>query len=104
MTATERKWFKRSRSLLLKPAQELAEAEKDLFATMLEKSDAIRTAYVLKEGFYTYVLSPKDKETAGVALSKWMEEAKKGGQKEWRYCLRACKNWFEEITNSFDYP
>ncbi len=104
MTATERKWFKRSRSLLKKPAKDLTEAEKSLVATMLEKSDAIRTAYVLKEGFYTYVLSQKDKETASVALSKWMEEAKKGGQREWRYCLRAYTNWFEEITNSFDYP
>lgn len=75
-----------------------------MVATMFEKSDAIRTAYVLKEGFYTYVLSRNDKETAAIALSKWMEEAKKGGQREWCYCLRAYTNWFEEITNSFDYP
>ena len=104
MTATERKWFKRSRSLLKKPAQKLTEIEKGLVATMLEKSDVIRTAYVLKEGFYTYVLSQKNKETAASALLTWMEEARKSGLKEWRYCLRAYKNWFDEITNSFDYP
>ena len=53
MTVTERKWFKRSCSLLKKPAKHLTEEEKNLVATMLEKSDAIRTAYILKEGFYT---------------------------------------------------
>ncbi|WP_409334950.1 transposase [Aedoeadaptatus coxii] len=26
------------------------------------------------------------------------------GQKECRYCLRAYRNWFDEITNSFDCP
>lgn len=30
--------------------------------------------------------------------------AEKSGQKEWRYCLRAYRNWFVEITNSFDCP
>lgn len=30
--------------------------------------------------------------------------AEKSGQKEWRYCLRAYRNRFEEITNSFNYP
>ncbi len=104
MTAMERKWFKRSRSLLKKPAQKLTAEEKDLVTTMLEQSEAIRTAYVLKEGFYSYVLSQKNKETAATALSTWMEEAKKGGQREWRYCLNAYTNWFKEITNSFDYP
>ncbi|KXB68157.1 transposase [Aedoeadaptatus coxii] len=104
MTVTERKWFKRSRSLLKKPAQNLTETEKGLVATMLEKSDAIRTAYILKEGFYTYVLSQQNKEAAATALSTWIEEAKKSGLKEWRYCLRAYRNWFDEITNSFNYP
>ena len=104
MTVTERKWFKRSRSLLKKPAQNLTETEKGLVATMLEKSDAIRTAYILKEGFYTYVLSQQNKEAAATALSTWIEEVKKSGLKEWRYCLRAYRNWFDEITNSFNYP
>ena len=104
MTVTERKWFKRSRSLLKKPAQNLTETEKGLVATMLEKSDAIRTAYILKEGFYTYVLSQQNKTSAMTALRQWMDDAEKSGQKEWRYCLRAYRNWFEEITNSFDYP
>ena len=104
MTVTERKWFKRSRSLLKKTAKHLTEDEKNLVATMLEKSDAIRTAYILKEGFYTYVLSQQNKTSAMTALRQWMDDAEKSGQKEWRYCLRAYRNWFEEITNSFDYP
>lgn len=104
MTVTERKWFKRSRSLLKKPAKHLTEDEKNLVATMLEKSDAIRTAYILKEGFYTYVLSQHNKTSAMTALRQWMDDAEKSGQKEWRYCLRAYRNWFDEITNSFDYP
>ena len=74
MTVTERKWFKRSRSLLKKPAKHLTEEEKNLVATMLEKSDAIRTAYILKECFYIYVLS-QQKTSAMTALMQWMEEA-----------------------------
>lgn len=32
------------------------------------------------------------------------DNAERSGQKEWRYCLRAYRNWFDEITNSFDCP
>lgn len=32
------------------------------------------------------------------------DDAERSGQKEWRYCLRAYRNWFDEITNSFDCP
>ncbi|KXB65795.1 hypothetical protein HMPREF1863_01269 [Aedoeadaptatus coxii] len=42
MTITERKLFKRSRSLLKKAAQNLTETEKGLVAAMHEKSDSIR--------------------------------------------------------------
>ena len=82
MTVTERKWFKRSCSLLKKPAKHLTEDEKNLVATMLEKSDAIRTAYILKEGFYTYVLSQQNKTSTMTALRQWIDDAETSRQKE----------------------
>ena len=78
MTVTERKQFKKSHSLLKKPTKNLTEDEKFVVAILFKTSDAIRTAYILKEGFT--VLSHQ-KISAMTALTQWMEEAKKAVKK-----------------------
>lgn len=67
-------------------------------------NDEIRKAYQLKELFYEYVLTQLNKEKAEIALKDWIRRAKLFSQKEWYFCIRAFKNWFDEITNSFNYP
>ena len=74
MTVTERKQFKKSHSLLKKPTKNLTEDEKFVVAILFKTSDAIRTAYILKEGFT--VLSHQ-KISAMTALTQWMEDAEK---------------------------
>lgn len=50
--ATKRKWFKRSRYLLLKPEYKLTYEDKIELARMLNSSYDLEKAYVLKERFY----------------------------------------------------
>lgn len=50
--ATKRKWFKRSRYLLLKPEYKLTSEDKIELARMLNSSYDLEKAYVLKERFY----------------------------------------------------
>ena len=71
---------------------------------MLEHNEAIRHAYYLKETFYKYVLVQDNKEDARIALDTWIEEAEAKGDREWKTCIKAFKNWKEPILNSFDVP
>lgn len=103
MTHKDRLYFKRSKSLLQKNANNLTDEEKLKVAIMLEHNEAIRHAYYLKEGFYKYVLIQENKEDARKALENWIEEAEKG-DREWQSSIRAFKNWKEEILNSFETP
>lgn len=103
MLAKERKYFKRSKSILKKPAKKLKEEEIQKLTLMLEMSPEIKEAYKLKELFYEYVLKQDNKERASKALRMWIFRVKNSGNKHWNACVRSFENWFEEITNSFDY-
>lgn len=99
-----RLYMKRSKSLLTKPAKNLKEHEKSEVALMLELNEDIKKAYKLKELFYEYVLTQTNKEDAKRCLKDWIRRAEMSGLKEYKECIRCFTNWFEEITNSFDYP
>ena len=99
-----RLYMKRSKSLLTKPAKNLKEHEKSEVALMLELNENIKKAYKLKELFYEYVLTQTNKEDARRCLKDWIRRAEMSGLKEYKECTRCFTNWFEEITNSFDYP
>ena len=99
-----RLYMKRSKSLLTKPAKNLKEHEKSEVALMLELNEDIKKAYKLKELFYEYVLTQTNKEDAKRCLKDWIRRAEMSGLKEYKECTRCFTNWFEEITNSFDYP
>lgn len=70
---------------------------------MLEMNQEIKKAYKLKELFYEYVLKQRNKKDACRALKEWIRRAKDSNQIQWKECIRSFENWFEEITNSFDY-
>lgn len=104
MLKSQRIHFKRSKSLLTKPYQSLdVNKEMNKVSLMLELNENIKDAYIVKESFYLYVLKSKSKYEASKKLSAWIDNIKLKKIKEFRDCLRAYSNWFEQICNSFDY-
>lgn len=96
-----RKYFKRSRKLLLKHPDSLTDDERDQVAIMLLTSDRLQKAYNLKNKFQDFMHS-KDKATATNALKKWVFLAEFCDLPEFKACLRAVHNWDQYILNAFD--
>ena len=99
-----RKYFKRSRSLITKPASKLTSEQAKEVSLMLDLSNDLKLAYRLKELFYQYVLSQPNKVRAAKSLREWIRRAEESNLKEFKACITAFNNWFDEICNSFDYP
>ena len=99
-----RKYFKRSKSLITKPASKLTSEQANEVSLMIELNKELKEAYKLKELFYQYVLSQPNKTRAKKALREWIKRADESKLKEFKSCITAFNNWFEEICNSFDYP
>ena len=98
-----RKYFKRSRSLLTKPASKLSSEQAKEVSLMLDLSNDLKLAYRLKELFYQYVLTQPSKVRAAKSLREWIKRAEESNLKEFKACITAFNNWFDEICNSFDY-
>ena len=101
---SRRKYFKRSRFLLYKPFEKLKEDDMLTISTMLEINKDLRVGYHIAYEFYSKVLRAKDSQEARILLKEWLQLAKQSNQVEWKDCIRAYENWFEEICNSFSYP
>ena len=98
-----RKYFKRSRSLITKPASKLTSEQAKEVSLMLDLSNDLKLAYRLKELFYQYVLSQPNKVRAAKSLREWIKRTEESNLKEFKSCITAFNNWFDEICNSFDY-
>ena len=96
-----RRYFKRSRKLLLKHPSTLTDEERDQVSIMLLTSDRLQKAYNLKNKFQEFMRS-KDKATATEALKRWILLAEFCDIPEFRPCLRAVHNWGKYILNAFD--
>lgn len=103
MSKKLRIYFKRSRSLLVKPASKLTSDEANMVSIMLDLSEDLKLAYRAKELFYEYFLTQPDRTRAGRALNEWIRRVNESKLKEFNACKTAFTNWFEEICNSFDY-
>lgn len=103
VSTQERIHFMRSRKLLCKPQINLSSKEKIKVSIMLERNERLREAYLVKESFYTYVMTSKNKSEAKVRIRAWIDYLKSLNQKEWRHCITSFTNWIEEISNSFEY-
>ena len=105
-----RKYFKRSRILLTKPASKLSSDQAEGVSLMLGFSEDLKLACRLKELFYCvpcgyqYVLTKSNKVIATKSLREWIKRAEESNLKEFKACITAFNNWFDEICNSFDYP
>ena len=98
-----RKYFKRSRRLLLKRHSNLSEEESAAVSTMFEFSEDLKLAYYFKERFYDFLAS-KTRDEAKRKLYKINLLIQTSGLKEYRELLSVIKNWSSYILNAFDLP
>lgn len=97
-----RKYFKKSRSLILKHAELLSEHDKQALDVMLSYSDDLRQAYILKEKFYE-VCHEINHSKQRLMFGNWILRAENTHIKEFNSCLTAFRNWTVEILNAFKY-
>lgn len=102
---SRRRYFKRSRKLLLKHPDKLTEMEQDQVSAMLAISDRLRYAYALKNEFHK-VMDSKNSREARKQLGIWnmMAQGYRDEVPEFIPCFNTYTNWQKEILNSFDCP
>jgi transposase len=98
-----RKYFKRSRFLLLKRMKTLNEEQLQAVEVMLKTSTKLNDAYLLKEKFYEFVDSP-DLESAKRNLKAWYMFVAACNVPEFNECVKTINNWEKYILNSFTCP
>ncbi|SHH25084.1 Transposase [Caloranaerobacter azorensis DSM 13643] len=96
-----RKYYKRSRKLILARKDNLNEESKQQLEVKLLYSEDLRQVHYLKELFYK-VTEAKSSNEARPLLKKWIDIAKSSGLKEYISIANTYSNWFNEILNSFD--
>lgn len=97
-----RKYFKRSRTLILKRAENLKGDEIERLNAMLLYNDELRQAYRLKENFYEICQNPKYSEQRR-DFYEWIAYAESQNIREFKSCITAFRNWSKEILNAFKY-
>ena len=103
LSETFRKYFKKSRSLLMKSINSLTDEEKHKLALMLEIAPRLATAYRLKNDFME-VMHSSSSQAGEQRLAEWLYAAEKENMPEFRACTAAYHNWAREILNSLDVP
>lgn len=97
----QRKYFKRSRKLLLARMHRLNNENKQAVEQMLLFSRDLREAYLLKEAFYRFMASANSFE-AKQRLREFRMYAFTADIPEFKACLTMLKNWEPYILNAFD--
>ena len=98
-----RKYFKKSRHLLMKTMDKLTDVEMDRLALMFEIAPRLADAYRLKNEFLT-VFHSKSSTEGRPRLAEWLLSVEVMGMPEFQDCITAYRNWFQEILNSMDVP
>ena len=97
----KRKYFKRSRRLLLTHKKKLNEENREALELMLLQSADLAAAYHLKELFYDFMESDTRNEAAK-KLRFFILAAEASNLKEFQTCLTMLGNWSKYILNAFD--
>jgi transposase len=103
LLSEQRKYFKRSRKLLLAHMDDLSDENKQAVEQMLIFSRDLREAYLLKEAFYRFMNSA-DSFEAKQRLLEFRMYAFTADLPEFKPCLTMLKNWQPYILNAFDCP
>lgn len=100
---THRRYFKKSRKVLLKRFDELTDEQKQQANIMLYASPALSTAHFYKEDFLK-ILDCNNREEARKAMSEWIDSAIDCGIPQFEKCAKTMLNWLTGILNSFLTP
>ena len=98
-----RKYFKKSKYLLSKKPEKLTADEMDRLALMFEIAPRLADAYRLKNEFLS-VIRTKSSAEGKHKLADWLLSAELMEIPEYLDCIKAYRNWFQEILNSMDVP
>lgn len=103
LTAEQRKYFKRSRKILLAHMNNLSTENKDALERMLLFDRDLREAYLLKEKFYEFMSSSNSIE-AKERLKQLILYGAVSDIPEFTPVWTMLNNWEKYILNSFDCP
>ena len=97
-----RKYYKRSRSLILTRYDKLKDEKKQECDLMLLYNDDLRLAHYLKEWFYRICQNPRYSEQRKELL-EWISTAEQSQLPEFERCAATYRHWCKEILNAFKY-
>jgi len=100
---THRRYFKRSKSLLIKRYNYLSDEQQQQVNVMLYASATLSSAHFIKEEFLK-ILDCKDRDSAKKAMCKWIENTERCGIPQFEKCVATMQNWITGILNSFSVP
>ena len=98
-----RKYFKRSRSLLIKRYEYLSPEDKLSVNNMLWYSPKISEAHSIKEWFFA-ILANDNVAEAKKDLITWLNSVNTSDLQPFKRCVSTFFNWKRGIINSFDAP
>ena len=102
MPVSLRKYYKRSRRLILTRYNKLKDESKKACDLMLQYNEDLRLAHSLKEWFYEICQNKKYSEQR-IYFFEWIKNAEKSGIAEFEKCAATYRNWSKEILNAFKY-
>ena len=103
MHSSKRKYFKRSRRILLSHYSKLHDESRQALEIMLMQSNDLAVAYYLKELFYDFMAS-ENRDDAYRKMRKFILAAQASELDEFKATLTMLSNWAKYILNSFDCP
>lgn len=103
LSARFRKYFKKSKSLLMKPMDKLSQEEMHRLSLMFEIAPRLADAYRMKNDFLAVIRS-NSSALGKKRLIDWLFSVELIDIPEFHDCTKAYRNWFNEIVNSMDLP
>ena len=102
MPVSLRKYYKRSRKLILTRYKKLKDENKQACDLMLQYSEDLRLAHRMKEWFYD-ICQMKAYRQQQREFDDWIANAQGCGIKEFEACAKTYRAWRKEILNAFKY-
>lgn len=101
LSSDKRKWFKKSRFIILKHSEELTEEEVTKLTIMLSYSEELRWAYYIKELFYKF-MSSKSYNQADESYRSFKLAAMASGLVRFQKCCYMIEKRKDRVLRAFD--